>query len=246
MCTLGLLLREGELAVSGNRNERLDRPASPPAVHDGVLAPRDESAQGTWLGLNRHGLFVCITNRTGAAADPARRSRGLLVRDALQAGSARSLHHDLARLDPLLYNGFHLVYADLREAFVTVGTGARLLQHALPPGTPHLITERSYGAGEGEREHTVRAGLLEAWDPKHRAAGPLEELRRWREPMRGHALAPLESACVHADAAGYGTRSSLQLRLRQGSAAALWTDGHPCTNPPRDLAPLLALLNGGA
>ncbi len=242
MCTLALLLRPGLLAVSGNRNERLDRPASPPAVHDGVLAPRDESAQGTWLGLNRHRLFVCITNRTRAVLDPARRSRGLLVRDALQARSARALHADLARLDPAQYNGFHLVYADLEAAFVTVGTGATLQQHALPAGAVHLITERSYGAGEGEREAAARADFADAWDPKHLAQASAGELRAWREPMRRHAREPLESACVHADTWGYGTRSSLQLCLREGAAAALWTDGHPCTNPPRDLADEVAQL----
>lgn len=52
--------------------------------------------------------------------------------------------------------------------------------------------------------------------------------------------APMESACVHADAVGYGTRSSLQLVLRAGGPPeALWTDGHPCTSPSRDIAPLV-------
>jgi hypothetical protein len=36
----------------------------------------------------------------------------------------------------------------------------------------------------------------------------------WRAPMTVHADLPLESACVHADAVGYGTRSSFQLVLR--------------------------------
>ena len=190
MCTLALLLQPGLLAVSGNRNERLDRPASPPAVRGGVLAPRDESAHGTWLGLNRHGLFVCITNRTLAVVDPSRRSRGLLVGDALQARSALALHAELSRLDARLYNGFHLVYADLRGAFVTVGTGSALEQHALAAGALHLITERSFGAGEGERERTAKADFADAWDPMGRAGpgvpGPLTAsgLLPWREPVR--------------------------------------------------------------
>ena len=271
MCTLALLLRPGMLAITGNRNERLDRPASPPAVRDGVLAPRDEKAQGTWLGLNRHGLFVCITNRAGALNDPARRSRGLLVDDALRAGSARALHAELSRLAADRYNGFHMVYADLQDAFVTVGTGSALQQHELAAGEVHLVTERSYGAGEGERERTVRADLTAVWAPRSlvtsgrleaqvqvqpQAQGQpqarlqrpdqlhAEDLRAWREPMRVHAMAPLESACVHADQLGYGTRSSLQLCLREGDAAALWTEGHPCTSPARDLSALLLQLRG--
>ena len=79
MCTLVLLNRPGEvLAVSGNRNELLARPSSGPRIDEhGVLAPRDELAHGTWLGLNRHGLFVCVTNRREAMIDPARKSRRL-------------------------------------------------------------------------------------------------------------------------------------------------------------------------
>jgi Transport and Golgi organisation 2 len=231
MCTLVLQLKPGALlAVSGNRNELLARPASGPQLHDGVLAPRDEAAHGTWLGLNRHGLFVCVTNRRGAMVDPHRRSRGLLVRDALHgASSARELHERLATLPGDRHNGFHLIYADLREAFVTWGDGARITQLALPPDELHLLTERSFGAGEGERESTVRA-----------AYGPGRWLspEAWREPMTKHTESPLESACVHADAAGYGTRSSLQLFLEPDRARMLWTDGHPCVNPPRDLSEL--------
>jgi len=69
-------------------------------------------------------------------------------------------------------------------------------------------------------------------------AGLEPDLRAWREPMTKHASEPLESACVHADAVGYGTRSSLQMLVRPGSASALWTDGHPCVNAPRDISAL--------
>ncbi|HEX4382560.1 MAG TPA: NRDE family protein [Myxococcales bacterium] len=227
MCTLVLLLQPGELlAASGNRNELLARPASGPRIHDGILAPRDEAAHGTWLGLNRHGLFVCVTNRHGAMLDLNRRSRGLLVRDALQAPSARALHEQLKTLPGELHNGFHLVYADLRDAFVTWGDGHRITQLRLSPDELHVVTERSFGAGEGARER----------DAYEAFKGLPFEAEAWRVPMTTHAALPLESACVHADALGYGTRSSLQLMLRPRSARLLWTDGHPCVNAPRDLS----------
>jgi uncharacterized protein with NRDE domain len=234
MCTLVLKLTPGSLlAVSGNRNELLARPASGPQLHDGVLAPRDEAAHGTWLGLNRHGLFACVTNRRGAMVDPARRSRGLLVRDALKGSkSARELHERLSHLRGDLHNGFHLVYADLRDAFVTWCDAAKITQTTLAPEQLHVVTERSFGAGEGEREATVRA-----------AFGPDRWLgvSAWREPMTMHAREPLESACVHADVVGYGTRSSLQLFIAPEGTRMLWTDGHPCVNPARDLSELAAL-----
>jgi hypothetical protein len=229
MCTLVLMQRPGELlAVSGNRNELLSRPSSGPRLENGVLAPRDEVAHGTWLGLNRHGLFACVTNRRGAMIDPARRSRGLLVLEALQARSATGLHTALRQLRGDRHNGFHLVYADLRDAFVTWSDGATLSQAELPKDRVCVITERSFGAGEGARERDVTAAF----------AGLAPEVHAWRAPMTVHAAAPLESACVHADAVGYGTRSSLQLMLGPDSARMLWTDGHPCVNPASDISAL--------
>ena len=233
MCTLVLQQEPGALlAVSGNRNELLRRPALGPRVLDGVLAPHDALAGGTWLGLNARGLFVCVTNRRGAQLDPKRKSRGLLVLEALQAGSARALRTALDELRGDRHNGFHLVYADLQDAFATWSDGTALQHLALAPHQVHLITERSFGAGQGEREQAVAADFAEL----------SPSLEGWRAPMTRHAREPLESACVHADALGYGTRSSLQLMLRPGSAEGLWTDGHPCTGEPRSLAPLIAEL----
>jgi uncharacterized protein with NRDE domain len=229
MCTLVLLQRPGKLlAISGNRNELLSRPASGPRLENGVLAPRDELAGGSWLGINAHGLFVCVTNRRGAMVDPSRKSRGLLVLEALQAQSARGLQEAMRELHGDRHNGFHLVYADLQDAFVTWGDGYAVSHERLDPDRVHVVTERSFGAGEGEREKTV-AEAFARLEP---------EVHAWREPMRVHAAEPLESACVHADALGYGTRSSFQLMLRKDGVAALWTDGHPCTNPARDLGGL--------
>ncbi|HUJ24925.1 MAG TPA: NRDE family protein [Myxococcales bacterium] len=238
MCTLALLVRPGELlAASGNRNELLARPASGLAVRGGVLAPRDELAGGSWLGLNRHGLFVCVTNRHGAMIDPSRKSRGLLVMEALQAHSAAGLREALGELRGDRHNGFHLVYADLRDGFVAFCDGERVQHARLEPGRVHVVTERSFGAGEGERERTVAAAF----------SGLPVTAAAWRPPMTTHAAEPLESACVHADAVGYGTRSSLQLVVRaRGAPEALWTDGHPCTNPPRDVAALVTSVLAGA
>src|SRR5690349_17229607 len=114
MCTLILAHRYFQgapLVLAANRDEFLARRASGPGVVDGspkILMPRDEVAGGTWLGLNAGGLFVGVTNRAGSSVDRARRSRGLLVADALRAGSAAELHRELARLDPSIHNAFHL------------------------------------------------------------------------------------------------------------------------------------------
>ena len=192
--------------------------------------PRDEKAGGTWLGLTARGLFVCVTNRRGAAPDPARRSRGLLVLEALRKPDAASVREWAAMIPPKEYNGFHLVFADARAAGVAICDGAGLEVRPLAPGEPHVVTERSYGAGEGVREPAVvrEVGPL--------LARPDVTASQLRPPMQRHGTEPLEGACVHADDLGYGTRSSIQLVLRPDRADFLWTTGHPCTEPAQDLS----------
>jgi uncharacterized protein with NRDE domain len=237
MCTLAFALRPAPgivLAASGNRNEFLARPARGPVMEAGpppVLLPRDLRSGGTWLGLNARGLFVCLTNRRGASPDPSRASRGALVADALRCASAAEVKEQIARLPADRHNGFHLVFADAREAWVAICDGARLEVRSLPAGELTVMTERSYGAGEGVRE----AEVLRECAPLFAAPGLSASLLR--PPMQRHGQTPLEGACVHADELGYGTRSSLQLvLLENGTAEMLWTEGHPCTEAPTDFS----------
>lgn len=163
MCTLLAVIPRpgGVLQVAANRDEFLARPASPPQRWPGlpaVLAPRDEQAHGTWLGVNAHRLFVGVTNRHGVERDSRRASRGQLVAEALRAPSVEALHARLAGLGPRVYNPFHLLYADASgHAGLTVCDGTRVVQEVLGPGL-HALTERSFGAGdEGVRVARARA-----------------------------------------------------------------------------------------
>jgi uncharacterized protein with NRDE domain len=241
MCTLAVAFRaraDTPLAVTANRDELYARPALPPRVEGGVLAPVDAQAGGTWLGLNRRGLFAGITNRAGGPRDASRRSRGSLVAEALQAQSARELHARLASTQAITYNGFHLLYADGEAAFVTWSDGEKVTQLELPPGV-HVVTERSFNAGVNDRAPAVQQSLRELL-----ARGP-PSAEAMRELMKAHGPpdAPLEGTCVHGEAFGYGTRSSFQLVVGAGGEQrGLWTEGHPCTEAARDLAPLLGQL----
>ncbi|HWE25278.1 MAG TPA: NRDE family protein [Myxococcales bacterium] len=246
MCTLAIAQRPSPgvvLALTGNRNEFLRRPASPPRIWPdlpGVLMPRDDQAGGTWLGLTARGLFVCITNRRGAAPDASRRSRGLLVVDVLRAKDAAEVRKVVSGISPSRYNGFHLVFADAREMAVAICDGERLEFRVLPPGEAHLITERSYGAGEGVRETEVMREVAPLLLKPDVTAAML------RPPMQRHGPTPLEGACVHADELGYGTRSSIQLVLRDARCEFLWTQGRPCTDPATDLSGEASALLGFA
>jgi len=232
MCTLLAIVPPpgGLLQVGANRDEFLARPASPPRPWTGsprLLAPRDEQAGGTWLGVSARGLFVGVTNRQGAERDAARASRGALVVEALRAGSVEALHRRLAGLEAGTYNPFHLLYADGQgRAGLTWNDGRLVQQRWLEPGL-HVLTERSLGAGDdGTRVARARAALDGARQPV-----PFEA---WAELLRVHAAPdPRAGTCLHVPAFGYGTRSSFVLRLGPDPAHALcaWTEGPPCTSP---------------
>jgi hypothetical protein len=235
MCTLALVVPEpgGVLQVAANRDEFLKRPAAPPSVWDeGWLAPRDLEAGGTWLGLNPQGLFVGVTNRAGQHRVPARRSRGLLVTDALRAPDVPTLHRQLAALPPDQYNGFHLAYADGRAAGLTWSDGQQLHQEWLAPGL-HLITERSLGAGDD----SGRAALL-----REAVSGTaVIDVEGWLGLLSRHADVDLAGTCVHADGVGYGTRSAFVLHRAPtaGASRCAWTEARPCTSPAHDGTALL-------
>jgi uncharacterized protein with NRDE domain len=245
MCTLMVAIAAApgtDLAVSANRNEFLKRPARgiqrwPEVVGmPTIVAPIDLQAGGTWQGINDRGLFACITNRHGANLEASRTSRGALVATALACKSLDEARAFFGSVNAADYNGFHLLVSDRHEAHLLIGDGvvARILP--LGPGV-HVITERSFGAGEGHREQLAHQAFVTLF------LGGTIDLESLRLPMTAHSddSIPLEAACVHADAFGYGTRSSLQLIVpTKGSATAHFTEGHPCVSKPRDVSELVA------
>ncbi|MET1754595.1 NRDE family protein [Novosphingobium sp. RD2P27] len=76
------------LVVAGNRDEFHARPAAPLAAWDdvpGIIAGRDLTSGGTWLGIHEAGRFALVTNfRQPEGPQPNRPSRGKLVTDLLE------------------------------------------------------------------------------------------------------------------------------------------------------------------
>jgi uncharacterized protein with NRDE domain len=246
MCTLIVSVRQHPqmpLVVAANRDEVRDRPASGPRRWPGepFVAPRDEQAGGTWLGLNVQGLFVGVTNRFPAEKHLDRESRGALVVEALRAPSAVELHQRLRRLRADRFNAFHLLYADGADAFVTWSDGRTLWQDALPPGL-HIVTERSLGGDDHARTSLVR----EAW-PRLAAPDELpsaEALQRLLATRRPED--PLGGLCVEVPQFNYGTRSSLVLFRHQtlSQSRLSWADGPPDRTPFVERPDLVATLAG--
>lgn len=233
VCTLALAFRKHAdlpVVVAANRDEALDRPAVGPFVWpEGFLAPRDERAGGTWLGLTKGGLFLGVTNRFPTLKDAAKESRGALVAELLEAPDARTLHEWASRVDPSRYNAFHLMYADARDAFITWSDGERLHQTVLAPGL-HVVTERSFGGDDTERVAAVRA----AWPEEPTPEAVQRTLR-------------LPQTYMFFPDFNYGTRSSMVLLQGPAGRGLFWAEGQP-PKPPAftERRDLVAALGFGA
>lgn len=246
MCTLVAALhhfRGCPLVVAANRDEAYDRPASPVFVWPGerFVAPRDDAAGGTWLGLSASEVFVGVTNRFGVPKDTTRESRGTLVVESLRAESARALHTALATLRPQRFNAFHLLYADTREAFVTWSDGAEIHQQALGDGV-HIVTERSLGGDDRARTELVRARVLALDRSRTPDAASIQAI------MKIHGrVHPLGGTCVHVPERGYGTRSSMVLFVaeRLEDSRMCWAEGNPCLSTYENRSDMLADLAQG-
>lgn len=237
MCTLILAHRPDaspSILVGANRDESLQRPSSPPEIFEerplAVLAPRDERAGGTWLGLNAAGVFAGLTNRFAYPLDSDRNSRGEIVFRALESGSAGEAADAIRQRAPQTYNPFHLVIADPEEAFVCVSDGEL---RTVSPVTSALlsVTERSFGAADNPRKRRVARRL--------RAIGaPSLELEDLREILSEHRPGSIDSVCVDLEDIDYGTRSSTMLSYGGEEPAFLHAEGPPCDVAYDDLSEL--------
>ena len=113
------------LVVAANRDEFYARPAKSAHFWDDapeILAGRDLSAGGTWLGVSRRGRFAAVTNFAEDAPDErANKSRGELVEQFLKTTtSAHDFAHHIAGRD---YRGFNLLIFDGSKLVYTSNRG---------------------------------------------------------------------------------------------------------------------------
>jgi uncharacterized protein with NRDE domain len=148
MCTVVLLIRPGHrwpIVMAANRDERLDRPWDPPAAHwpeqPDVVAGRDRSGGGTWMGLNGNGVAAAVLNRQGSLGPaPGKRSRGELPLLALAHSSASAAAAAIADTDARAWRSFNLVLADRHGAAFVRGLGyGHPETQTLTPGL-HMVT----------------------------------------------------------------------------------------------------------
>nr|WP_254714817.1 NRDE family protein [Natranaeroarchaeum aerophilus] len=238
--TLAWQVFEGApVAVAANRDEVLDRPSAAPGVLDTdpqIVAPQDEEASGTWIGYNEHGVVVGITNRWNDADLAGERSRGLLVRDALDRESAEAAARYVERtVRDHEYAGFNLVVVDRNSALYYEWDG-RLQFRQFEPGV-HVVVNvgadgrytipidrKSAGKQQAENADRIREVL---------SVAPGEGLDGWRSRAESVLGNHEYGVCIHGD--GFGTRSSSIIALGEDGASYRFADGPPCETTYRDV-----------
>ncbi len=233
MCTVVVLIRPGHawpLVLAANRDEMLDRAWDPPASHwpdrPRVIAGRDRSGGGTWLGVNGAGVVAAVLNRPGSLGPAAgKRSRGELPLLALEKDTAIEAAAAVACLNAAEWRSFNLVLADTSGAIFIRGLGhGRPQAQPLLPGL-HMVTAHDPDDPESPRvaRHLAR----------FRAATPPEpgNWRAWQEILADRSGPPGEQINV-TPRGGFGTVCSSLLAIpRAGSPVWLFAAGPPHEAP---------------
>ncbi len=239
---LAILYRAVEgcpVLVAANREESYARQGTPPELWQTdppILAGRDPLAGGTWLGVNRFGLLVAITNRRGTPSPPQPRSRGLLCRDLLACGNATDAHaqafSEIARHP---YAGFNLLILDSTSGFI-LHADTQPRSRPLSAGIFVLTTGELNDNSDARIAHALQ--WLETRHP--------QPLQSWLQELPHlcsfHGDANLAAICLHS--ADRGTVSSSIIALPAHSTPPRWlhVQGPPCHHTYSEYSQSLAKL----
>ena len=218
--------------IAANRDEMHARPTAAAhwwPTHPQILAGRDLSEGGTWLGVTRTGRFAALTNyRDPGMRRAAAPSRGALVTSILLSADpvAKTINH--LRAVSADYNGFNLLFSDgetlgvyesVTQAGRELGPGIYgLSNHLLDTPWPKVETAKSRMAKALSRLESADPLLTLLRDDK---PAPDEQLPRTGVSLEWERL--LSSAFIRAP--DYGTRCSTVLRIDESRRACFdeWT-----------------------
>ncbi|MBT2581581.1 NRDE family protein [Planococcus sp. ISL-109] len=141
MCLINLQFQHHpryKLIVAANRDEFYGRPAAPAHFWKdapAILAGRDLSQMGTWLGVNKSGRFAALTNyRDPEHMAAGARSRGELVTQFLEGHISPEAY--LQAIDDRQYAGFNLIAGDAEGLYYYNNIHGEPVK--VPPGTHGL------------------------------------------------------------------------------------------------------------
>lgn len=207
------------LVVAANRDEYHARAAAPAQwwLEPHILAGRDLSAGGTWLGVAPDGRFAALTN----FRDPTRQlnhapSRGSIVASTLANPMPATLHLQQLARDAPAYNGFNLIssHDDQLAVFESVAGVGRILSagvyglsnHLLDTPWPKVVSAKA-ALGEALTRLPDDSALFELLRDERQA----DDARLPRTGVSVEWERLLSSAFIRAS--DYGTRCSTVLLI---------------------------------
>ncbi len=132
------------LIIAANRDEFYDRPATPIGLwpdYKNVLAGKDLTGGGTWLGVTKSGYFAMLTNYRDMSSIKANApTRGKLVLDYLAGEFDAATYLKALDASANLYNGYNIIlgtlddpwyYSNQNHELFRLGTGLYGLSNAL-------------------------------------------------------------------------------------------------------------------
>ena len=217
------------LVVAANRDEYFERPARAAAFWQDapeVLAGRDLTAQGTWLGVTRAGRFASITNyRNPAERMATAPSRGSLVTDFLTAARRPSAYFAGIAPQANEYNGFSMLAADRSSlAFFSNREGA---VRQIEPGVHGLSNELLDTPWPKVKKGKERLGALldKSFDPEAylQLLGDTEPAHDEHLPDTGVGVEwERRLSSIRIAGGDYGTRCSTVVRIGTDGDAEFW------------------------
>lgn len=236
MCTLIALLQRVPgypLVVAMNRDEFYDRPSVAPQFRGGptkVVCPRDERAEGTWIGVNERGLLAAVSNRFTGPPDPKARSRGLLCLDSLSrrdVAEAAMFASEVADMDP--YNPFNLLHADATRIACTSHEGGTWTVHGMRG--LNVLTNVGLNAGDPRAQRVLHLMEPASVDSLEACVAGV------KHALADHTEAGGRAICHHGEKTGTRSQTIMALSEAGWRHNRLWyADGHPCTVESRDVS----------
>jgi len=131
---------EYPLIVAANRDEYYDRPTElahvwqqpPGLLTTKILAGKDLSAGGTWLGINDKGKFAAVTNYREGIPETQPHSRGELTTDYLNSSMPPEQYAQKCLNSGNQYNGYNLILNEGDRLFYCSNRYPDIKE--LPPG----------------------------------------------------------------------------------------------------------------
>lgn len=193
MCTLTVFSYPEQRIVTMNRDERRLRTESGILQHthkgsELIVYPVDDTAGGTWMGVNSHGLCLCLTNRYQGTASMAsvRPSRGEIIPRLLSSGDLASVHEAVLNEDFTAYPAFDLFLFSLSEGHRFCWDQGQLSYFALDSSAPLLHVSSAQGQEEtlAYRQCCFSAFCRQQLPPADRATAIISDFHQYQETGR--------------------------------------------------------------